>query len=401
MRRSATLVLVSLMFTHSYAQAHFTQPGRWRRETAKPPTWRLPMFRLKAGSIPRSRGWRWPATFRLRSRAASLDADGKCAADRRGPRAASSISELPDSGSGRRANEPNHQGTWRATSRVELRQRDGECNRQAAMDSTTGAAQRSPALRLPTATTLPKPSPTTMGAPTGRERTSTPASPVALALGSFASYARVELQRTAPGLVVPSSADAAIAAADFTPAAAAGPSSGFTRGRVLEAYASYTFHNNQLSFGKQALWWGPSQGGPLLFSNNAAPITMLRYDRVSPIELPGIGRLLGPMRGQFFLGRLSGQQFVHVGSQTLGQPGVALNDQPFINGQKVSFKPSPNLEFSISRTAIFAGAGAPFTTNSFFRSLFSTGNSTPAPTIRAIAGLPLTSNTQFQSSTIC
>ena len=196
------------------------------------------------------------------------------------------------------------------------------------------------------------------------------------AYGSFASYLRVELQRTAPGVVTPASADAAIAAADFTPTAAAGPVSGFTRGRVLEAYASYTFHNNQLSFGKQALWWGPGEGGPLLFSNNAEPITMLRYDRVSPFELPGFGRLLGPIRVQLFLGRLSGQQFVHVGSQTLGQTGVALNNQPFINGQKVSFKPSPNLEFSISRTAIFAGAGVGFTTNSFLRSLFSTGNST-------------------------
>ena len=92
---------------------------------------------------------------------------------------------------------------------------------------------------------------------------------------------------------------------------------------------------------------------------------MLRYDRVSPIELPGIGRWLGPIRTQFFLGRLSGQQFVHVGSQTLGQPGVALSDQPFINGQKFSFKPKPSLEFSVSRTTIFAGAGAPFTTQEF------------------------------------
>ncbi len=104
---------------------------------------------------------------------------------------------------------------------------------------------------------------------------------------------------------------------------------------------------------------------------------MLRYDRVSPIELPGIGRWLGPIRVQFFLGRLSGQQFVHVGGQTLGQPGVALGDQPFIHGQKFSFKPRPELEFSVSRTTIFAGAGAAFTTKSFLRSLFSTSNSAP------------------------
>jgi hypothetical protein len=83
---------------------------------------------------------------------------------------------------------------------------------------------------------------------------------------------------------------------------------------------------------------------------------------------------------QFFLGRLSGQQFVHVGSQTLGQSGVSLGNQPFIDGQKFSFKPRPDLEFSISRTTIFAGAGAGFTTASFLRSLFSVGNSAPGRT---------------------
>jgi hypothetical protein len=192
--------------------------------------------------------------------------------------------------------------------------------------------------------------------------------------GPFAAFVRAELQRTAPGRLAPVSSDAAIAAADFTPAAALGPASGFTRGRVLEAYVSYAFRNNQVTFGKQALWWGPGKGGPLLFSNNAEPLTMLRYDRLSPFELPGIGRWLGPMRVQVFIGRLSGQQFVHVGSQTLGQAGVPLSNQPFIHGQKVSFKPTPNLEFSVARTVIFAGAGAPFTTGSLLRSLFSYSN---------------------------
>jgi hypothetical protein len=259
---------------------------------------------------------------------------------------------------------------------VELRQRDGECNRQAAIDSIDS---RSTAIAGPPLTDgyhFAQTITNDYGRPYGRGANIYTGISGRAAFGSFASYLRVDLQRTAPAVVTPSSADAAIAAADFTPTAAAGPLSGFTRGRVLEAYASYTFHNNQLSFGRQALWWGPGKGGPLLFSNNAEPITMLRYDRVSPFELPGFGRLLGPIRVQLFLGRLSGHQFVHVGDQTLGQAGFALNNQPFINGQKFSFKPSPNLEFSVSRTAIFAGAGVGFTTNSFLRSLFSTGNST-------------------------
>jgi hypothetical protein len=263
---------------------------------------------------------------------------------------------------------------------VELRQRDGECNRQAAIDSIDS---RSTAIAGPPLTDgyhFAQTITNDYGRPYGRGANIYTGISSRAAFGSFASYLRVDLQRTAPAVATPASADAAIAAADFTPAAAAGPVSGFTRGRVLEAYGSYTFHNNQLSFGKQALWWGPNKGGPLLFSNNAEPITMLRYDRVSPFELPGFGRLLGPIRVQLFLGRLSGHQFVHVGSETLGQPGVALGNQPFINGQKFSFKPSPNLEFSVSRTTIFAGAGVGFTTASFLRSLFSTGNSAPGRT---------------------
>ena len=258
---------------------------------------------------------------------------------------------------------------------VELRQREGECNRQAAIDSIDWRSRAIAGAPLTDGYHFAQTLTNDYGRPYGRGANIYTGISGRAAFGSFASYVRVELQRTAPAAVTPAAADAAIAAADFTPAAASGPVSGFNRGRALEAYASYTFHNNQLSFGKQALWWGPSKGGPLLFSNNAEPITMLRYDRVSPFELPGFGRLLGPIRVQLFLGRLSGHQFVHVGDQTLGQPGVSLNNQPFINGQKFSFKPSPDLEFSISRTTIFAGAGAPFTTKSFLRSLFSTGNS--------------------------
>jgi hypothetical protein len=197
-------------------------------------------------------------------------------------------------------------------------------------------------------------------------------------VGPFSGYLRAELQQSAQAPPVPSSADAAIAAADFTTAAALGPASGFLRGRVLEGYLSYEYRNNQITFGKQALWWGPGQGGPMLFSNNAEPLTMLRYDRVRPFELPGPGRWLGPIRLQVFVGRLGGQQFIHTSSQIVGQPGVAYRDQPYLHGQKVSFKPTPNFEFSVSRTTIFAGNGSPFTTRSFLRSLFSVSTSNGA-----------------------
>ena len=191
------------------------------------------------------------------------------------------------------------------------------------------------------------------------------------AAGSFAVYARAEIQRVPFAPVPDATVQQAIAAADFTSAGAFGPPTGFTRGRLLDAYVSYTFSNNQFTFGKQTLWWGPGRSGATLFSNNAEPVTMLRYDRIVPLTLPGFLKYLGPMRMQFLVGRLSGAQFVQADNSIIGAPGVALKDQPFIHGEKLSFKPTENFEFSFSRTVLFAGEGAPFTAHTFLRSIFS------------------------------
>jgi hypothetical protein len=190
--------------------------------------------------------------------------------------------------------------------------------------------------------------------------------------GPVAFYARAEYQDSARSPAVPLAAQNAIAQADFTPTAAAGPVTGYASVRLLDAYASVDFKNNQLSFGRQSLWWGPAYGGPLLFSDNPLPITMLRYDRVKPFKLPWFLGVVGPIRMQFFVGQLSGQQFVKT-STLIGQSGRSLNPQPYINGAKISFKPLPDLEFSLSKTTIFGGPGFPVTWNSFWRSVFSTG----------------------------
>jgi hypothetical protein len=199
--------------------------------------------------------------------------------------------------------------------------------------------------------------------------------------GPFAAYIHGEIQRVPTGVSPDAQAMQEIAAADFTPTAAAGPASGFLRGRLLDANLSFAFFNNQLTFGKQSLWWGPARSGATLFTDNAEPVTMLRFDRLRPIELPSFGRWLGPIRAQLFVGRLSGTQFVRVTSTTFGQPGVALANQPWIHGEKIAFAPTPNLQFSVSRTVLFAGQGTPFTTATFLRSVFSTstenGNEDP------------------------
>jgi Capsule assembly protein Wzi len=195
------------------------------------------------------------------------------------------------------------------------------------------------------------------------------------AAGPFAAYARAEIQRVPSAPAPGATAQQVIAAADFTSAGAAGPPSGFTRGRLLDANVSYTVANNQFTFGKQTMWWGPARSGSTLFSNNAEPVTMLRYDRVQPITLPGFLGLLGSIRMQLFVGRLEGAQFVQAGGRIVGSPGISLGDQPFIHGEKVSFKFTENFEFSVSRTTIFGGTGAPVTTSAFLRSLFSLSTS--------------------------
>jgi hypothetical protein len=136
------------------------------------------------------------------------------------------------------------------------------------------------------------------------------------------------------------------------------------RFRVLTATASFQIANTQFSFGQQSLWLGPSMAGPFLFSNNAEPMPMFRIDSVSPYRVPLLSSLLGGVRTQFFLGRLSGQQW----SADIG-PG--LPSQPWVQGTKVSFKPTENLELGFGYTAQFGGTGNPFTWSSFIRTFYS------------------------------
>jgi membrane-associated phospholipid phosphatase len=142
----------------------------------------------------------------------------------------------------------------------------------------------------------------------------------------------------------------------------------------LEAYVGLMLSNWQVSFGKQSLSWGPGDGGSMTLSNNAPPINMFRISRTTPLKLPSILGWLGPVRTEFFLGQLAGHEFIFSPSGLNGQYGQALSPQPFIHGQKLSFKPTRNIEFGFFRTTIFGGEGYPFTWHTFLRSLLSTTN---------------------------
>jgi hypothetical protein len=88
---------------------------------------------------------------------------------------------------------------------------------------------------------------------------------------------------------------------------------------------------------------------------------MLRISRAKPFVLPWIFRLIGAIRVEAFWGQLEGQQFVAL-LDTAGKRTVIsapLHPHPFIQGEKLSFKPTRDLEFGFGVTAVLSGPGFP------------------------------------------
>lgn len=146
------------------------------------------------------------------------------------------------------------------------------------------------------------------------------------------------------------------------------------RFQVLDAYIGVNFVGNELTLGQQSLWWGPGTGGPFMLTDNAEPVKMIRLSRVSPIMIPGPLHFLGPFKYEAFLGQLDGHHF-DVANNVLYGPH--LHTQPFLQGQRFTFKPTENFEFGFTRTGIFGGDGIPFTAHEFYLATFSTGNTFP------------------------
>jgi hypothetical protein len=176
-----------------------------------------------------------------------------------------------------------------------------------------------------------------------------------------------------------SSVLSAIASADSNTTPLPDGTPAINRFALIEGSVGVTFRNVMLSFGRENLWLGSGESGPLLWSNNAQPVTILRFDNVSPFEFPLLSRILGPARIDFLIGQLSGQKWVYspppsVGLNPNGDPqfllGPNISPQPFIHENKISFKPSENLEFGMGVTALFGGQGLPFTWHEFIRSYY-------------------------------
>jgi hypothetical protein len=147
--------------------------------------------------------------------------------------------------------------------------------------------------------------------------------------------------------------------------------------RVIEAFVSAHVLNHEISFGRQDDWLGPGVGGGMAYSNNAANITSFRINRIEPLHVPGLSLLTGPFRYDFLVGALRGHTYMPnpayvANPPSLTQPNVINPGDPWVHVEKISFRPTRNLEFGFERTVIWAGKGhGAVNVKSFLRSFFS------------------------------
>ncbi len=166
--------------------------------------------------------------------------------------------------------------------------------------------------------------------------------------GRFSLYFRGEYQHSPGYTGYPLSVAEQLANYDVIPLAQYpvqstlpyGQISGQDRFSVLEALLSYHIWGHEISFGKNDHWWSPDKGGAMLESNNAENTYAFEINRVEPLRIPGLSRLTGPFRYDFFVGTAPGHQYPI---------------QPWENALKFSFKPTRDLEFGFSRVAIWGG----------------------------------------------
>ncbi len=157
----------------------------------------------------------------------------------------------------------------------------------------------------------------------------------------------------------------------------AGPIASAADGRFLEAYVSGQVLNHVISFGEMDQWLGPAQGASMAYSNNAQNIYGFEINRIEPLHVPGLSRLTGPFRYEFLLGALRGHNYMPNPSYVINPspviPNVTNPGDPWVHVEKVSFKPTQDLEFGFERTVIWGGGGhSPVTIENFLRSFFST-----------------------------
>ncbi|HZQ42231.1 MAG TPA: capsule assembly Wzi family protein [Acidobacteriaceae bacterium] len=145
--------------------------------------------------------------------------------------------------------------------------------------------------------------------------------------------------------------------------------------RLQEANLAVHWWGHEISFGKSDSWLGPGMGGAMAWSNNAENMYSFRINRVDPLYIPLLSKVLGPLRYDFMVGSLKGH---------------SAPEDPWAHSEVFSFKPTKNFDFSFQRTVIWGGKGhgcfapdgtvypctEPITIHTFLKSFFSLSDTT-------------------------
>lgn len=117
---------------------------------------------------------------------------------------------------------------------------------------------------------------------------------------------------------------------------------GSPRARLVRGYLLFDIKGLELLLGRDSMWWGPSEHGSLLISDNAKPFDMLKLSSTSPFKLPWIFERIGWIKPTVFLTHLEEDR-----------------DFPRANllGMRLDFKPAMSFGFGVSRVFMFGGEG--------------------------------------------
>jgi Capsule assembly protein Wzi len=149
----------------------------------------------------------------------------------------------------------------------------------------------------------------------------------------------------------------------------AGQISGQNTFQLQEAVLSYHVLGHEISGGKSDAWFGPAAGGALAWSNNAENIYSFRINRVEPLNIYLISKLLGPVRYDFFVGSLKG----HTNPNS-----------PWVHAEMFAFRPTQNFGFGFERTIIWGGkAHEPVTLHTFLHGFFDLNDTEADPQAKA------------------
>lgn len=100
--------------------------------------------------------------------------------------------------------------------------------------------------------------------------------------------------------------------------------------------------NIAIQAGKDSLWWGQGQQGSLLLTNNATPVTSIKFSNIEPRQMPKPLAFLGK-------GNLSVVYSILETDREISYPSFL--------GIRKDFTPSKNFTFAVARTSMLGGKG--------------------------------------------